>query len=275
VRIFVLGSGSSGNAVIVEEGDDRVLIDCGMGPKQAVMRMRELGADLFPRGVSAIVITHDHHDHIAHLESHARALKVPVYLHRGIAAQRVRHRFEVRDFEARAPFTVGCFTVEALVVPHDAAQVALRVATRHEAFGHVTDLGHVPRDLAPFLGECDMALIEANYCPELLHFGPYPPRLKRRVSGGYGHLANHEAGALAASLVGTRVRKVLLGHVSRANNSPQRALAVVEDAVKAASKRYEGRVSVELVDHGIPARFDFAGLPPRGAQRPTQLAFGF
>src|SRR5690606_24605997 len=96
------------------------------------------------------------------------------------------------------------------------------------AFGYVTDAGHVPRDLPAFLGACDLALIEANYCPELLHLGPYPPRLKRRVSGGSGHLANHEAAELASVLRSSRVRKLLLGHVSRANNTPDRALLAVQ-----------------------------------------------
>lgn len=274
MRVYVLGSGSSGNALLVEDEASRVLVDCGLGPRAAVNRLRALGADLFPRGVDAIVVTHEHHDHIAHLESHARSLRAPVYLHHGIDARRVRSRYEVREYAPGKAFAAGALSIEALAVPHDAGQVALRVSSARYTFGHVTDVGHVPRDLAPFLGACDMALVEANYCPELLHLGPYPPRLKRRVSGGMGHLANHEAGELAAALRTSRVRKLLLGHVSRANNTPDRALAAV--------RARAGALAVEVVEHGVPARFELTDLPPFAAgegrfRRPVsrQLVFDF
>jgi len=264
VRVWVLGSGSSGNAMLVEADGTRVLIDAGIGPRNAVKRMRELGGDFYPRGVDAIVITHHHNDHAAHLEPHARAVRAPVYLHRGIDAPQVRSRYEVRTYEARAPFIVGGLTVEALVVPHDAPQVAIRVSSATHAFAVATDLGHVPRDLARFVGQCDAALVEANYCPELLRFSPYPPRLKARVAGGLGHLANEQTAELAAALVGMRLRRLYLGHVSRTNNTPERALAAV-------AKR-SGPLDVRVVDNGVPSVLAFEG---RGAPAPSQLTLGF
>src|SRR5258706_10891859 len=182
--------------------------------------MRTLGRDLFPRGVDAIVVTHHHGDHIAHVEPLARAFRVPVYLHRGISAQRVRNRFDVREFDEGAPFRVGAFEVDALFVPHDAPQVALSVTSREGLrFGVATDLGHVPQGLPAFLGACDSALIEANYCPELLAVGPYPPRLQTRIRGGLGHLANEQTAELASKLRGSRLARLYLRPLSRSNNT--------------------------------------------------------
>jgi phosphoribosyl 1,2-cyclic phosphodiesterase len=276
VRILVLGSGSSGNAAIVEADGVRLLIDAGMGPRKMTERMRALGVDLFPRGVDGIVVTHHHSDHAGHLEPLARACRAPVFLHRGIDAPRVRARYNVIPYDTRAPFTVerarqagsddpgGTLAVEALPVPHDAPQVALRVSSRTHAFGIATDLGRVPRDLPSFLGSCDAVLVEANHCPELLRWGPYPPRLRARVAGGLGHLANEETAELAWALAGTRVKRLYLGHISRANNTPERALDVV--------KRRAGKLDVRVVLHGVP---QVLAVPSGGAPAPMQLGLPF
>jgi phosphoribosyl 1,2-cyclic phosphodiesterase len=228
MRVFVLSSGSSGNLLLIEAGGSRVLVDAGVGPKVAARRLRDLGHDLFPRGVDAIVVTHHHGDHFSHAEPLARALRVPLYLHAGISARRVRARWEVRSYVSGVPFRAGAFEVRALDVPHDAPQVALAFEGPDGGrFGLATDLGRVPPLLVPFLGGCDVALVEANYCPAMLEVGPYPPRLRERIRGGLGHLANEQTAELAAKLRGMRLALLCLGHISRHNNSPERALAVV------------------------------------------------
>lgn len=266
MRIWLLSSGSSGNAAIVEAAGGRLLIDAGIGPRVAATRMRLLGGDLFPRGVDGIVVTHQHGDHIAHLEPLARALRAPVYLHAGITALRARRRFDVRPYVAGEPFDVGPFQVSAAAVPHDAPQVALRVTAGGLSFGLATDLGHVPVSLAPFLGECDEALIEANYCPTMMREGPYPLHLQRRVTGNFGHLANEQCASLAASLVGSRVARVWLGHLSRVNNTPALALATVKALAQG--------LDVQVIPHGVPQRLDIrAGLGAR--PRASQMALPF
>jgi phosphoribosyl 1,2-cyclic phosphodiesterase len=274
VRVFILSSGSSGNGLLIESGGTRVLLDAGVGPRVAARRMRDLGRDLFPRGVDAVVLTHHHGDHFAHAEPLARALRVPLYMHAGISAKRVRARWDVREYRAGVPFRVGSLSVSALVVPHDAPQVALAVhADGGPSFGLATDLGHVPASLAPFLGACDAALVEANYCPAMLAVGPYPEHLRQRIRGGFGHLANEQTASLAAELVGTRLAKLYLGHISRSNNSPERALAVVRP-------RCAG-LDVEAIPHGASRAFDVARLPPElrrqrwGQPVGEQLALAF
>ena len=268
MRVWVLGSGSSGNAAVIDADGARILIDAGMGPRTAARKMKDLGGDLFASllGLQAIVITHHHGDHIAHLEPHARASRAPIYLHPGIdVLRRVREKYEVRSYEPRRPFAIGPFVIEALSIPHDAPQVALRIATRTHAFGVATDLGHVPRDLAAFLGSCDSVLLEANYCAQMLETGPYPPRLKRRVAGDIGHLDNEQTAELAATLIGTRLRRIYLGHISRTNNTPDRALAAV--------RKRSGSLEVCAVLNGVPQVLDVVKRTSSSVCHPmTQLS---
>jgi phosphoribosyl 1,2-cyclic phosphodiesterase len=268
VRVFVLSSGSSGNGLLVEAEGTRILIDAGLGPRVAANRLRELGRDLFPRGVDAVVLTHHHGDHFAHAEPLARALRVPLYLHPGISASRIRARWEIREYRAGVPFRVGNLEISALVIPHDAPQVALSIGSATEEdgprFAIATDLGHAPAALTPFLARCDAALVEANYCPAMLDVGPYPEHLRRRIRGGFGHLANEQTASLAASLVGSRLAKLYLGHISRSNNSPERALAVVRP-------RCVG-IALEAVPHGAPCAFDVAPHDRTARARPGRMA---
>lgn len=225
MRVVVLASGSSGNAVVVESSA-RVLLDAGIGPRALERTLAASGLDP-SRPFDGIVATHEHGDHFGGAEKLARALGCPVFAHDGITGARLRRRHDVRPYEIGRPFCVGDLELTAVTVPHDAPQVALRVATPDFAVGYATDVGRVTDALVDLLGACDAALVEANHCTELLRQGPYPPHLKARISSGLGHLSNREVADLAARLEGSRLRGMLLGHVSRANNTADRALATV------------------------------------------------
>ncbi len=266
MRIWLLSSGSSGNAAIVEACGGRLLVDAGLGPRVMAARMRGLGAELLPRGVDAIVVTHQHGDHIAHLEPLARAFRAPIFLHDGVIASRTRSRFDVRSYSRGRGFRVGPFDVATTAVPHDAPQVALSIGAGGLRFGLVTDLGHVPAALPAFLGQCDEALIEANYCPDMMRDGPYPPHLQRRVTGDFGHLENRQAGELAAALVGTRVHRLWLGHLSRVNNTPERALAGV--------KALAPELDVRVLPHGEPRTLDIVSSVVKHRRGQMALPFG-
>ncbi len=266
MRVFVLSSGSSGNATIIEADGTRVLIDAGIGPKKAVRAMRALGGEIFPRGFDAIVVSHHHGDHMAHLDQLARASGAPLYLHSGIEAPSARKKFEVREYEAGAHFRVGELTVRTLPIPHDAPQVAISVHSSTRAFAIVTDLGHAPRALVNFLAECDAALLEANYCHDLLHSGPYPMRLKTRVSGDFGHLSNDQTAELALRLVGSRLTRLYLCHLSKANNSPARALWGVREMAP--------EIESSVIAHGEPHLLEIEATPP-ARRRAEQLTLSF
>lgn len=228
MRIYVLGTGSSGNGLVVEAEGERLLVDAGIGPARAAERMRALGGELARgRAPLGLFVTHEHGDHAAHAMSLGRALRVPVYAHAGVRFSCSARNVELRGYEPGRAVALGPFVVETLAVPHDAPQVALRVTAGPRRVALVTDLGMAPRALHPFLSACDLALVESNHCPRMLATGPYPLRLQRRVAGPEGHLSNEQTAALVASLEGTRLGRVLLVHLSRTNNAPARALEVV------------------------------------------------
>jgi phosphoribosyl 1,2-cyclic phosphodiesterase len=265
VRVFVLGSGSSGNCVVVESQGERLVVDAGMGPTRAVERMRAMGADFVTsRPALGVLVTHEHGDHAAHALPLSRALRAPILAHDGVTLPRARRRAEVRGYAPGRALALGPFLIEALAVPHDAAQVAVRVSAGGWRFALATDLGAAPKGLRAFLSDCDLVFLESNYCPALLESGPYPPRLKTRVGGGLGHLANEQAAEVAASLDHTRVGRLVLVHLSRVNNTPERARDVVASRVR--------RLPVDVLAQGEARRFDAAAGARPGA---AQLAFGF
>jgi phosphoribosyl 1,2-cyclic phosphodiesterase len=276
VRVFVLGSGSSGNSLVIESDGARVVIDAGINPTAASEILRALGTELFVlsergRGASenggpiGVVVTHEHGDHIAKLPPMLRALRAPAFLHAGILAPRVRARFDVRPYGPGVPVRLGPFEIEAFEVPHDARQMALRIRAGGRMFGLATDLGLVPAGLSQFLGECDTVLVESNHCPSLLEAGPYPFHLKRRVRGGRGHLANEQTAELVRRFSGTRVARVLLGHLSRVNNTPDLALSVV--------RARAGGIPVDVIPHGSPCTFEVRASRTAITARQLELPF--
>ncbi|HEY6459618.1 MAG TPA: MBL fold metallo-hydrolase [Polyangiaceae bacterium] len=266
MRLFVLGSGSSGNCLVAEAEGERIVVDAGMGPIRATSRMRELGAALTTSRIPlGVIVTHHHGDHAAHALPIVRALGAPLFAHDRLDAPQARARTDVQPYVPGRPLPLGPFVVEALAVPHDAPHVAVRVSAGGKRFAVATDVGHPTRELRAFLAGCDHVFLEANYCARMLETGPYPTSLKRRVGGPLGHLSNDQAAELARSLVDTRVQSLVLVHVSRANNSPDRALDVVASRVQ--------RMHVELLPQGQARRFDVVGgAGLRGAE---QLSLGF
>ncbi|MDB4944936.1 MAG: Metal-dependent hydrolase of the beta-lactamase superfamily [Labilithrix sp.] len=249
VRAFVLGTGSSGNSLLVEAEGVRVLVDAGLGPQVLERRLAALGVALAPHGIDAIIPTHHHGDHFAGVEKIARAHGCPVYLHAGIDAPRLRARHrDVRTFAMGRPFRVGSLEVLTQHVPHDAPQVAVRVASADHAIGYATDVGRITNDLTGLLASCDVALVEANHCTEMLAYGPYPTHLKARVGGGLGHLSNAQTAELASRLSGSRVGRLYLGHLSQSNNTPERALETVARGAR--------RIAVEVLSHGAVCALD-------------------
>ena len=233
MRVVVLGSGSRGNCTYVVAGGTRLLVDAGLRKGEVEARLLAAGEDV-PERLDGIVITHAHGDHHAFAPDLAKRFDCPVYLseatRRGVPwVARARTRVISRT----ARFDVGEVELDPLPVPHDAPQVALVLRHEWRVVGLVTDLGHVPLDLAPHLADCDTLLLESNHDPEMLERGPYRPALKRRIAGPEGHLANADAAALLARL-GAPLRTVVLVHLSETNNRPELAL---EPASRALSGR--------------------------------------
>jgi phosphoribosyl 1,2-cyclic phosphodiesterase len=225
VITYSLQSGSNGNAIYVEAGDVRLLFDAGISGKTAEGRMRVHGREI--RDVTALIISHDHADHMLCAGIYQRKFGLPIHMTRR-THQAYRYDLgsvrDVRYFEAGQPICFGDVVVHTVPTPHDAADGSAFVV-EHEGrrLGVLTDLGHPFDGLRQLLPTLDAAYLESNYDPEMLAMGPYPPHLQARIRGDGGHLSNHEA----AGLVGEGARRlqwVVLSHLSEHNNKPELAL---------------------------------------------------
>ncbi len=232
MRFASLGSGSSGNATIVERGRTRVMMDCGFTLTETKARLGRLG--LSPADLAAIVVTHEHDDHLGGVARLARRFAIPVYLTRG-TAQWLPEDFPlvlVRIIDSHATFAVGDLQVEPFPVPHDAREPVQYVfgdgAVR---VGVVTDLGCTTAHVQEKLTACDALVLECNHDLDLLMSGPYPASLKQRVSGRFGHLSNRDAGALLANLDRSKLKHVVAAHLSKQNNTPALAVAALARAL--------------------------------------------
>jgi phosphoribosyl 1,2-cyclic phosphodiesterase len=228
MRFTSLGSGSAGNALVVESGRTRVMMDCGFSLADTKSRLER--AALSPSDITAIVVTHEHDDHLGGVARFARRYAIPVYLTRG-TAQWLPEDFPavlVRCIESHRPFTVNDLVVDPFPVPHDAREPVQYVFSDGDArLGVVTDLGTITQHVVEKLSGCHALVIECNHDLDMLMTGPYPDGLKRRVSGRFGHLCNTDAGRLVAALDRGKLRHLIAAHLSQQNNTPALAIAAL------------------------------------------------
>ena len=231
-RLVVLGSSSSGNSTLVEVGESSVLIDAGFSCKEVTRRLSIAGAD--PSDLSAIIVTHEHTDHVRGVRVLARRHDIPVYGTPGTLRAAARYLDGVRTDPRPTgePFKHGNVRITLVPVPHDAAEpAAVRLDVADRRFLVATDLGHFPWSLLESGQDMDALVLESNHDETMLENGPYPVFLKRRIRGPDGHLSNVESAAALRALLGPRTRGVLLGHLSQKNNREDVALATVLEGV--------------------------------------------
>ncbi len=222
---FSLNSGSNGNAIYVEAGDVRLLFDAGISGKQAEGRMRVHRRDI--RDVHAVIVSHDHADHIRCAGIFQRKFGLPVYMTRPTRQACYCDLGPMRDlrhFKAGEPLTFDGVTVHTIRTPHDAAD-GLAFVVEHDGrrLGIMTDLGHPFPELLQRMQTLDACYLESNYDPEMLANGPYPYPLQQRIRGGRGHLSNHQAAELIRAN-SHRLKWAAIAHLSQENNDPQLAL---------------------------------------------------
>lgn len=248
MRVIPLQSGSAGNCCYVETAGVRLLFDGGIGARRVADRLAAHGVD--PRRIDALIVSHEHSDHVAAAGALARRFGFAVHITEPTwrrAARCFAAGDPVRHFTAgdtlRFASTLGEVRVETLPTPHDAVDgVAFVIDDGRHRLALMTDFGHVFPALADALASCDAAVLESNYDVDLLAAGPYPSFLKRRISGPGGHISNADAAALLASH-GARLRWACLAHLSQTNNRPELALATVRAAVG-------GRLDLHVAAHG-------------------------
>lgn len=248
MRFASLGSGSRGNATLVEAGGTRVLIDCGFAAREAERRLDRLGVDAST--LDAIVVTHEHGDHIRGVGALSRRFGIPTWMTSG-----TYNRSDCGDLARLHLFNshgqrlrIGDFDVFPYPVPHDAREPCQFVVRGGGSrLGLLTDAGAVTQHIVATLRDCDALVLECNHDARMLREGPYPPRLQARVGGDLGHLGNHQAAGLLRRLDHGRLRHVVAAHLSEKNNTPELA----REALLTAAPTLEERLSLGY--QGMPS----------------------
>lgn len=220
MQLASLGSGSKGNATIIQCGETRVLIDCGFTLPQFQSRLHKL--ELAAEDIDAILVTHEHADHAAGVQRLAHKFSIPIYTTVGTARALDLGRFEV--ICGGQQIHVGKdLNVQAVTVPHDAAEPVQFVFTcRHSQrrAGVLTDSGHVTSHMLEAYRDLHALVLEFNYDHDMLMNGSYPPGLKQRIAGGFGHLSNLQSISMLESINTAQLDCLVAAHLSENNNSP-------------------------------------------------------
>lgn len=223
LSIIPLGSGSKGNATLVRGGDTLVLVDCGFSMRE--LETRIVHAGYTPQDLSAVLITHEHSDHVKGLGPFLRRHRLPLYLSHGTWQGLKDKKVDgVRCISPHQTLNIGDLQVEPFPVPHDAREPCQYLfAYQDKRVGLMTDIGHVTPHILSCAQRCDGLLLESNHDVEMLRNGPYPWALQERIRGGYGHLSNVNAAELLGRLELQKLQFVALGHLSESNNTPAMA----------------------------------------------------
>lgn len=221
MRFSSLGSGSKGNATLVEHNQTCLMIDCGFSVKETTRRLQELSKS--PEDISAILVTHEHSDHWKGVMAVASQYSIPVYLTCGClrAVGLDPESYQgINLIDSHASFTVGDIEILPIPVPHDASEPVQYILSAGECkLGILTDTGSITTYIKDSYRDCDGLIIEANHDQDLLAAGDYPKFLKQRVASSQGHLNNNQTAELIAHIDQQRVQHIVIAHISQANNN--------------------------------------------------------
>lgn len=223
IRFASLGSGSRGNALIVDAGDTKLLVDCGFSARSMASRLARLSVQ--PEEISAILVTHEHGDHGAGISRFSQVSGAEVYMTHGTCvALKSESVFGCRLIDSHAKFSVGSLEVMSFPVPHDAREpVQFVVSDGYRRLGVLTDCGTITPHASAMLNGCQALVLECNHAPDLLAASDYPVSLKRRIAGNFGHLCNDQAASLLRRIDSSVLRHVVAAHLSQENNRPDLA----------------------------------------------------
>jgi len=249
MRFASLGSGSRGNATVVEQGDTLLLIDCGFSVRETERRLLRLGRDASQ--VSAVLVTHEHSDHIGGVAQFSRKYRVPVWMTAGTRSACRDEPERIELFNSHVAFAVGDLEITPFPVPHDAREPAQFVfSDGARRLGVLTDTGSLTLHIEQQLDGCDALLLECNHDREMLANGVYPPVLKARVGGSYGHLSNDQAAGLLQRIDCSRLQHLVAAHLSEKNNTEALARIAASSALGCADEW----IAVARQDEGLDWR---------------------
>lgn len=263
MRLVSIASGSSGNAVYVGSERTHILVDAGISNRRIEQGLNSL--DVTADDIQALVLTHEHSDHVKGLDVLVRKHHIPVFATGGTlkALRRNGTISAIPDellhvIRADESFRVGDLTLEPFHIDHDAAEpVAYRIENGKKAVAVATDMGHYTDSIVRHLMYLDAVLLESNHDVRMLETGPYPYPLKRRILSDFGHLSNENAGRLLNEILHDGLKKIILGHLSKENNLPELAFETVKCEITTGDCPYRGddfRIEVarrDAVSEGI------------------------
>ncbi|AFJ03749.1 Metal-dependent hydrolases of the beta-lactamase superfamily I [Methylophaga frappieri] len=226
-----LGSGSRGNGTLIKEADTTLLVDCGFSAKEAEKRLYQQG--VAPSELTALLVTHEHADHISGIRVLARRYHLPVYATAGTAACLSEDlNGLIRTFNCHTDFSIQDLHILPFPVPHDAREPAQFVFSNGEyRLGLLTDVGSITPLIESVLSGCDALMLEANHDIDMLAEGDYPPSLKIRVGGRFGHLNNVQSSTLLEKIDTSRLQHIFAMHISEKNNLPSLVLPLFAKAL--------------------------------------------
>ena len=230
MTLHTLSSGSQGNCLLLSDGDTHILVDAGISTRRIKAGLAQL--ELSMDELDGILITHEHTDHISGLATLIKHHSIPLYTSPGTARQ-LAYRLAgveplLRPRDPGTEFCIGSCRVTAFATSHDAAQSMDYRIDGSGSVGILTDTGYVTDEAAQVLPGVSLLVLESNHDVEYLRSGPYPYTLKQRILGSQGHLSNDDAAAFAAQMAAAGTRCIVLAHLSRENNTPQRAWDTVQ-----------------------------------------------
>lgn len=263
----MLGSGSSGNAILIECDGSRILIDCGFGTRTLAQRLKTISVE--PQSIEGCLVTHEHTDHVKGAGAAAKKWGWGVFATRGTAKARELRKTCVQLFEPGAAVEFDRMIVRTTPTPHDARQsVGFVVESRSTGAraGLFYDIGHVSRSIADACEHLDILVLESNHDDDMLRNGPYPRWLQQRIACPTGHLSNRDAGLFARDAVTRELNHLVLAHLSEKNNSERVAVQSMRGAM--ARTRFKGTLTAAKQDEVVGPFLPGAAR----AEQPVQYA---
>lgn len=231
LKFCSLYSGSSGNSLFVQSNNTKILIDCGTSAKKIENALESIDIDI--TDIDAILVTHEHSDHVQGLGTISKKHDIPVFANfetwNAMKTQKDKiSNNNIKIFENDTEFQIGNLQIFPFSTPHDAANpCGFSICNGTKKISIATDLGHITDNIYTNIKDSKFMLLEANYEPEILKVSSYPYALKQRISGPHGHLSNIDAGQTVSNLFGKELKEVMLGHLSKENNFPEMAYKTV------------------------------------------------
>lgn len=254
MKVCNLASGSKGNCTCVTTGSTSVIIDQGLNLRELARRSQE--RDFSLRRLSAIIITHEHSDHIKGVSKLAETYSIPVYIHKASRATLNWQSDLLVDVDMDMPFEIGDLSIDPFRLPHDSVyNLGYRITNGVKTMSIATDLGVVTDNVINKLGNCDFVMLESNHDMQMLLKGRYPYYLKQRILSTQGHLSNEECAKAVTSMAKQGLRKVMLAHLSQDNNTPELAFEKTKQYLKDNNIKEGKDIALEIASQSKPSEW--------------------